>query len=309
MLHTDHIRIDPVYRDALRACGLDRVESVLARTAGRVAAWSRTTDTLYVARGGDDPGFYVKRYYYAGWNKRLRGTFRGTFFGEHRGQAEFYLLREMRSLGLPAVRPVAFGARRLGHFVGACFLITEEAPDALNLTTFARDVMIGRETLSPTLRVAIVRQFARQVARIHATGFAHGQLFWRNVLIRFGPTGDPEFLFLDVRPRRGGRHIGRPSQWWITELGHLAASALPFTTRSERLLFLTEYFGARKLTHPLKRYIREIDRLAKRWSGHERQRIKMNDLFAVWNRQLEMEKVHSARSADELATPLPGARS
>ena len=36
MVHTDHIRIDPAYRDTLRACGLTRVADVLARFEGRV---------------------------------------------------------------------------------------------------------------------------------------------------------------------------------------------------------------------------------------------------------------------------------
>jgi hypothetical protein len=243
-------------------------------------------------RGG--PGFYVKRYYYPNWSKRLRGLFRGTFFGMHRGQAEWCLLNEMRSLGLLAVRPVAYGVRRVGHFVVACFLITEEVPEACNLTTFARAVKSGRRTLRPDQRALIVRRFARQVADLHAAGFAHGQLFWRNLLVRFGPTGEPEFFFLDVRPRRGGRKLGRLRRWWVDELAHVAASALPFTTRSERVRFLTEYFGARRLPADLKRQIQEIDGLARRWKRHERQRIKMNDLFEAWNHQLEDETARLA---------------
>jgi hypothetical protein len=289
MLRADHIRVDSAYREALRACDLDRVERVLTRTSGRVAAWSRTTDTLYVAGAGDGPGFFVKRYYYSSWGKRLRGAFRGTLLGLHRGQAEFRLLNRMRSLGLPAIRPVAYGSRRFGHFVTACFLITEEVPNACNLTTFARDVESGREVLDRNQRALIVRRFAWQIAELHAAGFAHGQLFWRNVLIRLGPTGEPEFFFLDIRPRHGGRRLGRINRWWLQELGHLAASALPFTTRSERMRFLVEYFGARRLRPDIKQYIREIDRLAQLWEQHERQRIKMNDLFEEWNTQLEAE--------------------
>ncbi len=289
MLHTDHIYVDPAYRQALQACDLVQVESVLTRAVGRVAAWSRTTDTLYVLDSKGGPGFYVKRYYYPTWGKRLRGALRGTFFGRHRGQAEYRLLNTMRALGLPAIRPAAYGSRRVGHFVAACFLISEEVPDAWNLTTFARDVKAGRQTLSRNQRALIVRQLARQIAELHAAGFAHGQLFWRNVLLRFGPTGEPEFFFLDIRPRRGGRRFGRMSRRWLAELSCLAASALPFTTGSERMRFLVEYFGARRLPPDIKRHIREIDRLAQRWKKHERQRIKMNDLFEEWNRQLEAE--------------------
>ncbi len=303
MLHTDQIRIDPAYRDGLRAGALDRVDDVLTRTAGLVAAWSRTTDTVHVAGVDGDPGFYVKRYYYATWRKRVRGTFRGTFFGAHRGRAEFHLLREMRALGLPAVRPVAHGARRVGHFVTACFLITEEVPGARNLTTFARDIITGREPLDDEQRVLLVRRLARQVAELHAAGFAHGQLFWRNVLVRMGPTGEPEFFFLDVRPRRGGRRLGRRGRWWLLELSHMAASAQPFTSLRERVRFLAEYHGARRLSPDLRLQIREIDQLARRWESHERQRIKMNDLFEEWNRQLETENRRDAPDGSELATP------
>jgi len=309
MLRTDHIHIDPAYRAALHACGLQNVETVLARTAGRVAAWSRTTDTLYVPNPRGGPGFYVKRYYYPTWAKRLRGALRGTFFGRHRGQAESRLLNAMRSLGLPAVRPVAYGSRRVGHFVTACFLVTEEVPDACNLTTFARDVKSGQEVLDNYQRALIVQRFARQIAELHTAGFAHGQLFWRNVLIRFGLTGEPEFFFLDVRPRRGGRRIGRMNRWWLAELAHLAASARPFTTRTERMRFLVEYFGARRLPPDIKRRIREIDRLAQRWEKHERQRIKMNDLFEEWNRQLKVESKQQSFDEGERATAAQGAPS
>jgi hypothetical protein len=303
MLHTDHIRIDPAYREGLRACALDRVEDVLTRTEGRVAAWSRTTDTVHVAGVNGGPGFYVKRYYYAGWRRRLRGMLRGTFFGLHRGRAEFRLLSEMRSLGLPAVRPVAYGARRAGHFVAACFLITEEVPGARNLTTFARDVITGREPLSFAARALLVRRLARQVAELHTAGFAHGQLFWRNVLVRMQPTGEPEFFFLDIRPRRGGRRLARGGHWWVHELGHMTASARPFTSRSERMRFLVEYHGTRRLLPDVKRQIREINRLASRWQSHERQRIKMNDLFEEWNRQLEVEQRRACSAPSEAVTP------
>ena len=119
---------------------------MLDRTDGRVAAWSRSTETLHVPGVDGAPGFFIKRYYYPTWRKRLRGAFRGTFFGVHRGRAEYGLLQEMRRLGLPAVRPVAYGSRRIGHFLKACFLVTEEIPGARNLTSFAGDVLAPDES-------------------------------------------------------------------------------------------------------------------------------------------------------------------
>jgi hypothetical protein len=286
----DQIQIDPAYAERLRACGLATAEAALSRTDGRVCAWSRSTDTLRIDVPDGGPGLYVKRYVYATWARRLRGIFRGTFFGEHRAAAEYRLLSEMRRLGIPAVRPIACGARRVGHVVTACFLITEEAPEARNLTAFAADVAVGRTRLSVRQRQGMIDSLAQQVAEAHLAGFAHGQLFWRNILARIGPAGDGEFFFLDARPRRAGRRMGRLPDWWIEELAHLAASARPFTTRSERMRFLVGYYGARQLTPRRREQIRTIDRLALRWSKHEQQRIRMNERFDEWNRRLSDEQ-------------------
>ncbi|MBU0638769.1 MAG: lipopolysaccharide kinase InaA family protein [Planctomycetes bacterium] len=303
MLHADFIRTDPAYRATLHARGLDDVSEFLTRVAGRVAAWSRTTDTLHVPGADGEPGFYLKRYFYPRWRNRLRGMLRGTFFGAHRGQAEYRALNTMLALGISAVRPVAFGSRRVGNFVTACFLITEEVPGACNLTTFARDALTGRQSVTRPQRLAMVRRLAAQVAVMHASRFAHGQLFWRNVLVRTGPDGTPEFFFLDAQPPRRWPFLSRNGHWWLRELSHLATSAIPFTTRTERLRFLLAYFNARRLTPEIKAHTREIERQAQRWRRHELRRIKMNDLFEEWNRQLATDQAQTAAKR-----PGPGRR-
>jgi hypothetical protein len=288
MLWTDHIRLDPAYRAALEAAGLARVPDVLARVDGKVVAWSRTTETTHIPGLNGEPGFYLKRYFYPTWKKRVRGAFRGTFFGVHRGLAEFRALRNMRALGISAVRPVGYGTRRCGHFVTACFLITEEVPAACNLTTFAQRVAAGQVPLSPADRWALIARLAEQVAGMHAAGFSHGQLFWRNVLLRTSLAGEPEFFFLDAQPRRW-RQLRTTSKWWLYELAHLTVSALPFTRRSDRLRFLLHYSQVARLTPELRDSARRVAALTRHWQQHETQRIKMNQLFDQWNDQLERD--------------------
>jgi hypothetical protein len=82
---------------------------------------------LYVPGTQGTPGFYVKRYFFPTWVKRLRGTLRGTFFGMHRGQAEYRALNAMRAVGVPAVRPVAYGAGAWALH-DRVFLITRKRP-------------------------------------------------------------------------------------------------------------------------------------------------------------------------------------
>jgi hypothetical protein len=289
MLATQYMRIDPPYRDRLRACGLDTVTRVLSRVEGRIAAWSRTTDTLYVPSPDGTPGFYVKRYFFPSWVKRLRGTLRGTFFGMHRGHAEYRALNAMRALGISAVRPVAYGGQRVAHFLSACFLITEEVPDAPNLTAFALDVAAGRRRLTPAQRRTMLRTLAEQIAALHATGFSHGNLFWRNLLVRHGPDQQPEFFLLDAQPLRAWERLGANGHWWQRELAQMAVSAMPFTSRAERLRFLRHYLGGAPLTPQVKDQLRQVLLHARAWRKHELRRIRMTELFDDWNRQLLAE--------------------
>jgi hypothetical protein len=289
ILRHDHMRTDPAYRAALRTVGLDSVAAIFGRIDGRVVAWSRTTDSIYVP-GPDGVGFYVKRYWYPTWRHRLRTMLRGTFLGVHRGLAEYRSLTLMRHMGIASVRPVACGCRRLGHFVTACFLITEEVPDAPNLTTFAQQVQRGAVQLDRRERIALAERLATQLAEMHAQGFAHGRLFWRNVLVRRAVAGGPEFFLLDAEPPKRLERLGRGGRWWLWELAKLAVSAVPFTTRSERVRFLRAYFKLARLTPDAKSQLHELDRLTHRWRRHEAQRIRMNRRFDEWNRRLDVEE-------------------
>lgn len=296
MFHTDQLWIDPAYAAALRAAGLADVDAILERIDGEVAAWSRSTDTLQVAGTAGRPGFYLKRYHYPSWRKRIRTMFRGTFFGVHRGAAEFRALQTMRALGISACRPVAFGARRVGHFVSACVLITEEVPAARNLTTFAQDVAEGRLRVDRRQRLAMVDELAARIADLHAAGFSHGQLFWRNILIRLSLDRSPEFFFLDAQPMPVWRRLSSGLVWWQVELAQLLVSAAPFTTRTERLRFFKRYLNAERLNGRLKQQARCVAAAAAGLQRHETQRIKMNALFNRWNCRLQEERASRASS-------------
>ncbi len=304
MLSTEHMRIDPAYRERLRAAGLDTVAKVLRRVEGRVTAWSRTTDTLFVPGSDAMPGFYIKRHLFPTWTKRLRGAFRGTFFGMHRGQAEYRALDAMRSLGVPAVRPVARGGRRVAHFLSACFLITEEVPGAENLTTFAVDVAAGRRRLTAAQHREMARVLAEQLSAMHTVGCSHGNLFWRNLLVRHGPNGRPEFFFLDAQPLRPWKRLGPGGSWWLRELAQVAVSAMPFTTRTERLRFFRHYLHDTRPLAELKAPLRQIEGLAATWRRHEDRRIHMNSLFEAWNRRL-IDESRSPRADGWPVAPEP----
>lgn len=278
---TSQLWLDPAYREALRAVGLARMSDIIDFSGGRVVAWSRTTDTVFVESGRGGCGFFVKRYLFPRWRSRWRGALRGTFVGRHRALVEARLIQEMREMGLPAVRPVAVGCRRLAHFVTASVLITEAVPGAANLTQAAQDVAAGRVELSAAARRRLIDSLARHTAELHTAGYRHGQLFWRNILLRYGPDGSPTFFFLDPRPRRG-RLGGRSDNGWLRELAQLAASALAFSTPAERRRFVAAYRRARGGDAPNAEQVREIERMAETWRAHEARRIERAALFSEW---------------------------
>jgi hypothetical protein len=302
MICTERMHVDPAYRERLRACGLDSVSHILAQTTGRISAWSRTTDTIYVPGPAGCPGFYVKRHFFPTWSKRLRGALRGTFFGEHRGESEYRVLERLRAVGITAVRPVAFGGRRIAHFLAACFLITEEVPQTENLTTFALSVASGRRQLTRTARRALIAGLANQIADMHAAGCAHGNLFWRNILVRYGPDGRPEFFLLDAQPLQSWKRLARGSAGWMHDLAQVTVSALPFTTRAERLRFMGHYLRGTRPAPALKARFQQIENLAASWKTHEDRRIRMTHRFDEWNRLLQDE---AARGAPGITLPQP----
>ena len=210
-LYRDTMYIAPAGRERLRRAGLDTVERVLKCLGHQVVAWSRSTETVRVdlPAGAGAGAVFVKRYHLLRWKVRIKAMFRGAFFGRSRAHAEFDRLERMRSAGAPVVDPVAWGERRILHFVRFSFLITEAVDGAVSLTTFAQNHADGqRRPLSFRDRRALVESLGRCIGELHGRGLAHGALFWRNVLVRKIEPGRYEFVLLDAPGRRRLRIAG-----------------------------------------------------------------------------------------------------
>jgi len=97
-------------------------------------------------------------------------------------------LRECRNLlwlrehGFDAPEPIAAGVLRRGGLPRFQFLLTR--------------AIEGAETLEARGGAGLVDALAREVARMHAQGFVHHDLFPRNVLVS-GPDSSRRFWFLD----------------------------------------------------------------------------------------------------------------
>ncbi len=280
MFVTDHQRVDPVFREPLHAAGLDTVKGVLACVGDRLAAWSRTSDTILVNPENSPSSFYVKRYHYPRWWQRIRGMFRGMFFGTSRARSEFRALRLMRQLGIQAVRPVSYGERRIGHFVRSCFLITEAVPDAMPLSAFIKTFGHRRESgHAVRVRRDILSSLSRQVRHMHEAGFVHRDLFWRNVLIRILPDHEFEFYFIDASIGKRIRLPQRRQDNIVRDIAAMGVLAPSFCSKADQMRFLLEYLDTKRLSDEDRRWLRRVQARSDLMRDAELQRLNRGTVF------------------------------
>lgn len=98
----------------LQAHHLDSVEAVYALQTGTVLKPGATTELRRLECLDHDSRreLYVKKYWYPTPRDRWSGFHRGTFLGISKVQREFENLARLRSFGLDAPAPVAYGEER-----------------------------------------------------------------------------------------------------------------------------------------------------------------------------------------------------
>ncbi len=286
-IYQDTLYIDPAYAETLSWAELDTVQRVLDCRGDRLAAWSRTTDTIQVHLDGGSSVF-VKRYHYPRWSNRLKGALRGTFFGASRVRAEFRALETMRRLGIQGVRPVAYGERRSLHFLHSCFLVTEAVPSSVSLVSCAQKYA-GRNH-SPVvfrMRRKILIGLAHQIRHMHEQGFVHGDLFWRNVLIRMLGEESCEFYFLDAGLGRRIWRKGRGRPRVVDDLAGLMAIAPVFCSRADMVRFAKTYLNQDQLDAAAVAWMARVADRSMAFRAHEALRLRLNEVFNKHVRDLE----------------------
>ncbi len=218
---------------------------------GEAVAWAPLSTVTRVSVG--DTRFYVKRY--AGNGKNLSRSWFGLrgLIGPQRVNKEWQNLRRFAAWGIPTARLVAFGLeRRFAYFLRGT-LITEELRGTTDLARMAREA--DPRLQNRTWVASVARQIAVATRRMHAEGFVHNDLKWRNLLV--DNAASPTVYFIDCP---AGSH------WWgvflryriIKDLACLDKLGQYHLTRSQRLRFYLDYTGHAKLTPADKARIRKV---------------------------------------------------
>ncbi|HKQ48659.1 MAG TPA: lipopolysaccharide kinase InaA family protein [Phycisphaerae bacterium] len=280
MISTDYMVIDPPFRDPLARATLDNVGAVLRCEGDRLAAWSRTTDTIFYRLPGSETGVFIKRYHYPRWKQRIEGMMRGTFFKNTRARNEYRVLSLMRRLGIQAVRPIAFGERRVLHFCRSCFLITEAVPGAMSLVAFIRTFSRHpRSARARHVKLEILTSLAQQVRHMHEAGFVHRDLFWRNVLIRPMPDERFEFYFLDASVGRRIRIPQRRQDSIVHDIAAMGVLGPEFCSKADQLRFLLVYLDTPRLSPDDRLWLRRVQARSDRFRKTELLRLERGGVF------------------------------
>lgn len=182
-----------------------------------------------------EKSYYVKAYFASG--RYLR-----RYLGRSRVKAEWENLLYFESLGLPTARLVAFGEQKSLFGQRQGIMVTEEIPDTLDLAN-----LVARQ--DPLLEdkewlFKVICQVADMVRLLHADNFIHGDLKWRNILVKL--SGEPHVYFIDCP-------IGRKYPEFLKERGIVKDLACldkvakyHLSTRS-RLCFYRRYTNKSKI--------------------------------------------------------------
>ncbi len=191
-----------------------------------------------------------------------------SFIGRRsKARCEFENYQAFARLNIPAAEPIAAGESRdaLGR-LRAAVIVTRTVPCASTLIEFMQGA--ARDRSLPEIRRhrrAVLRQLAAMTRRIHAAGFFHHDLVWRNVLVSTA-AAEPSVAWIDC-PRGGFvRWPGARQRRRIKDLASLDKPAGRWCTRGERVYFIREYLGLARLNPAARRLIWKTLRYRqKRW--------------------------------------------
>jgi heptose I phosphotransferase len=211
--------------------------------------------------------YFVKIHRGIGWAEIVKNLLSGRLPVLGAGN-EWHALRRLTALGVPTLRPVAFGVRGSNPARQHSFLVTEELAPTVSLEDFCRDW--PQHPPAPALKRALIRRVADMARRMHRGGVNHRDFYICHFLLHLDPAPSADHLQLSlIDLHRAQVRRQTPRRWRDKDLAALYFSTLDIgLTARDHLRFLRAYF-ARPLREILVREAALLD-----WLGHEAVRLQ-----------------------------------
>jgi tRNA A-37 threonylcarbamoyl transferase component Bud32 len=230
--------VNPRYRALLGRCGLHTPADFLALPAVVVSGHpDRHVARVTLGGGPRVVSAYLKREHRVPWKDRLANAWAG--FGlVSKSVREAQLLQALGEAGIGCPEWVAVGEDGRGR----AFLLLRELTGAVELREYLRE----HQPRDPRSRGAFARKVGRELARLHARGFEHLDLYAKHVLV---DPATQEVFFLDWQRSRLPHDLGRRQRWRDLAALH-ATLADDLATPRERMTCLRTYLAYARRTPP-----------------------------------------------------------
>lgn len=240
------IEVHPEYSETLARLGLATATDFL-RMEGTILGGHPDRHVLQASLSLGN--CFLKKEHRVSWRDRFAHWWRGAG-AISKSTCEGRLLRQLEAAGIGCPKAIASGEEG-----GRAFLLLREETGVHDLRIYLQQ--------QPRERVALATALGRELARVHAAGFHHRDLYSKHVLVGRDDNGW-RFCFLDWQR---GRHVRRVN--WLHRLRDLATLdatlANAMASRRERLLCWHAYLAAqpRPVARPDK-LLRVVCRLSAR---------------------------------------------
>jgi tRNA A-37 threonylcarbamoyl transferase component Bud32 len=246
------VEIHPEYQSLLERHGLTSADEFLD-LAGVIYCGhpDRHVARVTLGQGPNTFAAFVKKELRVPWRDRLSSVVAGFGLASKSRREKALHIRLARA-GIAS--PVVLAAGEKG---GRAFLLTREIPGAVDLRRFLES------TRDHSLRRQMARQLGTEIARIHAAGLAHRDLYSKHILIQSPGDGAlPIIWFLDWQRSRAYRNLSRQRRSRDLAATH-ATLAAELASPRERLECLRAYLRACRIQPcRLASWARRISRLS-----------------------------------------------
>jgi hypothetical protein len=224
------VRINPRYVEVLQRQGLIAPEDFLDCAAIIISGHpDRHVCRMTLGSAPDAPQVFIKREHRVPWKERIASACAG-FGWATRSDREAAVLNAVRAAGIGAPEVIATGQDDKGR----AFLMVRDLRDAVDLRLF----LSQQQKETPRQRCCFFRRLGETLARVHALGFDHPDLYSKHVLVD-PKTG--EISLLDWQRSRRGR-VGFCAR--LRDLGALHATvAEGLANARDRLRCLRAYLA------------------------------------------------------------------
>lgn len=254
----------PDYKALIADYGLVSISDWL-RWPHQTILQTRTHRLFRVELPSPLPAVYLKQYFYPTFSDRLKIAFRGGLLGRCRARVEFDNLMHLSKRDL-SPQVIAFGTCRKGGVLISSFLAIQEASNIAALDEFAVRCIRQMDRLT---RQTFIRSLADFTRKMNSERFINGQYHWRNILVDWDKQQTFRFYIIDPSSSFGWAK-------WLAPYYDLACLDIPaehFFTQTERLRFLKQYLGLKKLQKKHKSLIKKMLLLRDKLSPREQKRL------------------------------------